>query len=252
HGQLSHGSRYFDLRPRRSGGGTVYICHGEIQGPPLAEVLDDVKRFMQEENGELVILKFSHFDGFDDQGYAELAEQVTGALRDWLYPGGARLAEVPLGDLLGGKGVVYVVMDTTYYAENRTPGIYVYRDSTKCNVKKGDLRVLDLYSNTTSYPEMEQQQLQLFADFDGICHPDEDPAKACDQGETCDLFLLSWTLTPVSGVWLWAQDADRNLAAGVQKTANPNGHGRRINVVFLDYVQYARPVDVCLCLNGLA
>jgi hypothetical protein len=278
YGQLSHGSRYFDLRPEWKDGKAV-MHHGstidmgvvsdaaelvgvdtsvDIEGPPLSEVLDDVKRFMTEVGGELVILKFSHFSGFDGGSYARLADQVHQALEPWLFvtasEGGRRLADVPLGELLGGAGKVAVMMDSAWFHDNPTPGILVYRDENKCDAAIGDLRVFDHYSATATYSEMKSKQLEKFAGYTGDCVPKSD----CDvPAERCDLFLLSWTLTPDDWDYVTYDMADvmrtanRNLAAGIQEAVVPNGHGRAINVVFLDYVEYARAVEVCLSLNGL-
>ena len=42
--QLMYGVRWFDLRPKSSSG-MLYMHHGPVLGPKLAEVLDDVRRF---------------------------------------------------------------------------------------------------------------------------------------------------------------------------------------------------------------
>ena len=66
--QLAQGVRYFDLRPRwKASANRIVIFHGPIDGPDLSTVLDDVHRFMNQGHRELVILKFSHYDGFDPQ-----------------------------------------------------------------------------------------------------------------------------------------------------------------------------------------
>jgi hypothetical protein len=278
YGQLSQGSRYFDLRPEWKDGEAV-MHHGtsvdipgvtevlgwvgvstdvDIVGPPVSELLADVQHFMKEGHRELVILKFSHFSDFNDARYASLAAQVAAALGPWLFTGdaqGRRLAEIPLGELLGGGGKVAVAMDTTYFADHPTNGILVYRNEDNCEAARGQLRVCDHYSGTSTYDDMKRDQLQLFAGYDGKCHPKESCGAIAS--EDCDLFLLSWTLTPDDVDYATydmaevMRTADRKLAAGIQEAAVPNARGERINVVFLDYVGHAGVVEVCLGLNGL-
>ena len=64
-----------------------------------------------------------------------------------------------------------------------------------------------------------------------------------------DLFLLSWTLTPVTGVWYASKDANRNLGNAIVGIQNPNGHGRIMNCLYVDYVEYARVTDVGIRQN---
>jgi hypothetical protein len=67
----------------------------------------------------------------------------------------------------------------------------------------------------------------------------------------CDLFLLSWTLTPEpNSVWSGAAQADACLADDVT-SKGPNAKGRQINVLYTDYVEYSRSADVAYLLNGL-
>ena len=49
---------------------------------------------------------------------------------------------------------------------------------------------------------------------------------AHDQNLPCDLFLLSWTLTPATGVWFAAQAANRRLGEYILKTPPTIGTGR--------------------------
>ena len=66
----------------------------------------------------------------------------------------------------------------------------------------------------------------------------------------CDLFLLSWTLTPPTAVWTLARLADKRLVDVVGPLAK-NPAGRVINALYLDYVEHARGTDLALVRNGL-
>ena len=128
--QLSYGIRYFDLRPQWHDG-KLSIHHGAVTGPSLAEVLDDVRRFAAEGHRELVILKFSHYEGFQTEAYKGLVKQIKASLGPWLYtslPRGRRLADVTLAEYVRHAGAILVLCDGSYPLDNRSEGIWVYRD----------------------------------------------------------------------------------------------------------------------------
>jgi hypothetical protein len=241
YGQLASGVRWFDLRPKWTGSKFI-IAHGIIDGPEVAEVLADVARFAREGHRELVILKLSHFDGIDDTSYARLTKQVTDSLGSWLVkelPAGKRLAEVTLAEYVASGPAIVVVVDDDYAITRRVPGFWVYRDWESVTPAAGDLRVFDQYANTTDLDKMKADQFSKFEAYDGRCK--NDPSVACD------LFLLSWTLTPVTGVWFASQPANRSLGAAMTALAVPNKHGKIVNMLYVDYVEFARVADVALC-----
>ncbi|MCC5612663.1 hypothetical protein LC612_39725 [Nostoc sp. CHAB 5834] len=246
YGQLTDGIRYFDLRPKWNNG-KLYIHHDSIIGPLLQDVLNDVQRFMKEGNKELVILKFSHYDNFSDSAYNQMVQEVKDMIGNWLYyslPQGKRLTDIPLENYIANKGVVLVVCDEQYPINNKSDGIYIYRDWSSDDPEIGDLRVFDQYSNTMSYSTMEEDQFKKFEQYGGNCEK--------SPNVSCDLFLLSWTLTPPTNVCDFSKDANRNLGSAITELKIPNQYGYIINIVYVDYVEYARVTDVCLNLNGIA
>ena len=245
YGQLAGGVRYFDLRPKTSGG-NPYIYHGPISGPPTQDVLNDVKRFMSEGRQELVVLKFSHFDFQNNSDYTKLRAQIQNTIGSWLYtskPQGQRIADIPLGNIIGNGGRVLVVCDDNYALYYPAAGIYVYRDWDSSYPQYGDLRVYDIYANTTSYDTMKNDQFTKFANYDGLCKN--------NQSIACDLFLLSWTLTPVTDVALFSKPANRNLPAALMGMAHTNRYGKIVNIVYVDYFELSHAVDTCLFMNGM-
>lgn len=239
YGQLSAGQRYFDLRPDKS----LNIVHGPVSGPPVQEVLNDVKKFMAEGHRELAILKFSHYDGFTDDIYRKLVRMLQDTLGAWLLPKtwSGRLADAPLQTLLGSGGRVLVVCDGHYPVNIPAPGIYVYRDWESGDPQKGDLTVFDQYSNTTDYEKMSKDQLAKLAAFNGKCKN--------DPSVPCDLFLLSWTLTPITDVWDFSKPANRNLGQAMASVGR-NAQGYIPNLLYVDYCEYARATDVAIVMNG--
>jgi len=248
--QLNYGIRWFDLRPLYdSGTGTIYMWHGDpslyVTGPKLADVLDQMKSFLQTHE-ELVILKFSHFLNFNDTTYAQLAQQIVKALEPWLVektPNGKRLADVTLYEYVSGGGAALAVMDQTYFFKNRTPGLWHYRDWDKDDAANGDLRVYDSYADMWTYSNMKADQIGKFDSYDGICKP---------ANVICDLFLLSWTLTPPTAVWLFVGDPNRYLGEVVTTEMKiPNASGKIVNLLYVDYAEYARVTDVALYQAGV-
>jgi hypothetical protein len=243
YGQLSHGIRYFDLRPQWDDG-KLFLHHGPVKGPKLAEVLDDVRRFAGEGHRELVILKFSHYEGFHDGAYKGLVKQIKTSLGPWLYtslPRGKRLADVTLAEYVRRTAAVLVLCDGSYPLDHRSEGIWVYRDWDSAQPEQGDLRVFDQYANTMSYAAMKTDQFDKFNRYDGKCKARRDVP--------CDLFLLSWTLTPPTNVRGFAAEPNRNLAAAVKELKVPNRFGCVVNLLYADYVDSARVTDVAIRQN---
>jgi len=243
--QLSHGIRYFDLRPQWHDGRLV-IHHGPVQGPDLAEVLQDVRRFAREGHRELVILKFSHYEGFHDEAYKGLIGQIKASLGLWLYkslPRGKRLADITLAEYVGQTGAVLVLCDGRYLLEHRSEGIWVYRDWDSQHPEQGDLRIYDQYSNMMTYPAMKTDQFDKFNRYDGKCKTRRDVP--------CDLFLLSWTLTPATNVRDYAAEANRNLEAAVKELKIPNRFGCVVNLLYADYVDSSKATEIAIQQNEM-
>ncbi|MEB3335760.1 MAG: hypothetical protein VKP70_12345, partial [Cyanobacteriota bacterium] len=239
------GIRDFDLRPGWAGIG-FYIFHGEILGPPLADVLADIQRFMEEGHRELIILKFSHFKDIDDALHPDLVAMIRDVLHPWLLPSlpeHQRLADIPLGQLIAQSGVVLPVCSGALPVNHAAEGIWVYRDWDSKDPEAGHLCVHDRYSDTTSYSEMKGDQINEFQTFEGQCQ--ENPRVPCD------LFLLSWTLTPITHVWKTCKEANLNLGAEIAHLDVPNSQGLIANLIYVDDVETARVTDVAILQNDL-
>jgi hypothetical protein len=241
--QLCYGIRYFDLRPLWEDD-TLFIHHGPMRGPRIIDVLNDVRRFASEGRRELVILKFSHYEHFSDEAYKTLVKQIETSQRPWLFrapPKGKRLAEVTLSEFVGQSGAVLVVCDGNYPRDFPREGIWVYRDWDSPHPEQGDLRVYDQYSNTMSYAAMKTDQLSKFKRFDGKCKVRPDVP--------CDLFLLSWTLTPPTGVEAFAAEPNRNLRTALEQVQIPNRFGLVPNLLYTDYVKSADVTAIAIQQN---
>lgn len=254
--QLKGGQRYFDIRPDVNlnawhGPGEGYGAY--VTGASIHSILADVERYMKEGHREVVILKFSHWGGFtptDAAGspYVKLRSMIQSALGTYLYDNGGqqRLADIPLSTLLPpgqGRGVVLPVMDLpgSFKTGTGAKGIYTYRDWDSQIQNGTEFTVYDQYSNTTSLSGMQDDQLNKLAKFDGTMeHVKTVP---------CDLFLLSWTLTPTAAIRASAAAADATLAPKMSIVGR-NKYGRIPNVLFVDFYSWADPADVAIVANA--
>ncbi len=193
------------------------------------------------------------FKNIDDTTYPKLTSQISDAIGSWMIkskPSGARLAEGTLNDYVSQGTAYMVVVDGDYPIDQPAAGFWIYRDADwgegaqpdGYDPAVGDLRVFDVYSNKISYDKMVADQKAKFAEYDGYC--------AQAPGVSCDLYLMSWTLTPPTDVWDVSKTANRNLGHEILTIADPNGYGQIINMVYVDFVEYARVTDVVLFQNG--
>lgn len=281
---------------------TIDYLFKDFLGPTFADIVRNTRTFLQSHN-ELVIFRISQFKNFNKQVFAAFADLLVGddktGLSKWLFPlknDGKRLADRPLTDFLKpDRGTVLIVVDvdgpntnpqdksTDYITDAfRKKGLYRYRDWYAKDPARGDLTVFDVFSNTNTFARMAlndgdggytlpatgkqipRGQLNKFDWFDGLCQKDDkDPQKPSTV--QCDLFLLSWTLTPTaptSGTtgnilnptaFVGAANANRVLTQylAIPKYQGANAKGLRMNVLYTDAIEFARAADVALIRNGI-
>lgn len=284
-GQLAYGVRWFDLRVANVGG-VIRIHHGPQAGVTFEEVVNDVAAFMNSHN-ELVFLKLSHYGGdglsFNQRDFdatVELIRNSPNNLRPWLLTGtiNGRLADQPLGRFIGRKGGTVLVLadvgpnglDYLDDSTSNTSGIRRYRDWNAPDPEKGDLTVFDIFSRTTEFPVMRDAtrsdpdpetdaterdgtplprgQFPKFQWFDGICRNQKTKEDGTKVDVPCDLFLLSWTLTPATGVVEKSRDANRALVDSLRTLVTPRQHPIA-NILYTDVSQLSRSTDAAIIRN---
>ena len=257
--QLQGGVRYFDLRVQS--GSPQRFYHGptnSYRGPSVNQGLDDVAKFMREEGGqrkEVVILKFSHFRDFNacpSSDYNTLKENIVNKLGPWLYKDSSHPFQASLNSIVGtgvGGGKVIVVVDKKYAVDDSkskcsmpAEGIYVYRDweASEEEAAEGRATVFDDYANVTSYNTMKKDQLKKFADYNGRMKN--------KSNLPCDLFLMSWTLTPIMDINSYVEVPNQNLASEMSNV-NRNGYDKIPNILFVDYYEGARVTDTAITMT---
>ncbi len=242
YGQLSGGVRWFDLRVNSD----LRIFHGPIVGPSLSDVLGQIKKYMSERHREVVVLDFGVTPG--DKGIlAKFFDMGTAALGPWLYDNktGKRLADISLNELMaGGHGIVIPLMNWNEKSTEHV-GFYTKRNwdiGSKDNPgdpKLGQVTVFDQYSNTGTYETMAKGQLKKFEDFNGKMEVVDFP---------CDLFLLAWTLTPITFIASHAIIADAHLGP-VMSHVNRNKFGLIPNIINTDFYEWSGSTDQAIAAN---
>jgi hypothetical protein len=245
-GQAQFGSRWFDLRPKWTLAFGICIYHGITLGPALSDVIADVRTFMLANAHELVVLNLCQFDSFDQTTYSDMVKMIRDQLDTWLYkekPDGKRLADLRLNEFVADRGRVLIVVDDDWAIKTPEPGFWVYRKCDKSDAAKSELSAFDQYSDKTEYEQMKSDQFDKFFDYNGVCEKD---------GSPCDLFLLSWTLTPTTGVWYYAAEPDKKLGNDIRELRIPNQFGEVVNMLYVDYVEFSRATDIAHYLMGIA
>lgn len=252
--QLTGGQRYFDLRvdPNLNAWhGALQGQLGYITGASIRSILDDVKKYMQEGHREVVILKFSHwtYNFWDsDVPYTKLRTMIDETLKPWLYDnpavkkGTVRLADIPLSSLIPkDHGIVLPVMDLPANIDGTGSSyIYFYRDWETTIDKHMEFTVYDQFADAKTLSTMESDQLTKFYNFNGKMKN--------FPSQPCDLFLLSWTITPAVAIRASAAEADATLIP-VMTRARANTHGFVPNILFVDFYSWADPADLAIAEN---
>lgn len=259
-GQLKGGVRYFDLRPQyESSTDDYYTYHGPSKGSAMTKILTDVQSFMHNyQQKELVILKFSHFSHFGSDTstsntiYTKFIELIKSYIGTYLctQDSDTKFGDYTYGQLIEDGGRVLVVCSDNYALNNPSDSIFIYRDgSLACpaeartnNPTEGNLVVWDCYTDTTTSSTMESDQLNKLSNYTGFC----------DGGYPtvpCDMFLLSWTLTPtVKSVWYDSENPARDLGASMNNIGL-NTHNKIPNLLYVNFFEFTRATDIAIMMN---
>jgi hypothetical protein len=274
-GQLSAGSRYFDLRPATwdtlSGFylshwsdkvGGVYGSAGQSLNDALQEVVDyfqstDSVTGVQPAN-ECVILKFSHFgaisqelgtwmlDTLDNTAFQNLVSTVKNTLGSYLFTSTnatINLNQQTLHTLSGNGNRVLAVFDLGQQGDNDFPvslvntaqGIFGYLDDTT-DPPSGVTANMVVYDNFANSDDLDDMIEDQTDKFNNYKHSVEKS------------FLLSWTLTLSTWDLTVGSDCISTLAAEADPQLLPNmnqwmsygtvsaSNAKRPNVLFIDYI----------------
>jgi len=193
-GQLTAGSRYFDIRPVITDGTYSTGHYSDIteidswqgsNGQSIADVISDINSFTSA-NNELVIINLSHaydtdagnsdYPIFTQDQWDALFDQLTGINHLYVDPNPTTvdLSTVTLSTFIASSPAVVVIVqpdDTIDLGDYASKGFYQY----------SQLNAYNEYADTSTLSTMESDQLTKMATQRGT--PDQ------------SYFLLSWTLT---------------------------------------------------------
>lgn len=273
-GMLERGIRYFDVRPVWWQS-TLYTGHfsdiigiatAGCCGAKMDDILSDVADFIEtyKDAQEVIILKFSHYynrdtDSWDDS--ASIIESVKSSLdkyvKDYLFINTTddRLAELALDTIAPSRSknpsgttsqnplskIIAVFDEMTATSDDNDKGFYSYQDLS--TGKAANLVVFDEFSNTNKIDNMISDQVAKFENTDN---------------HKCDLFLLSWTLTPdwgdeaasITSVATLAKEADATLMPELLYLWQTGkiSEGMLPNILYVDYAD-TFATDVAVTLN---
>ncbi|KAM0543059.1 hypothetical protein ACHAPJ_012508 [Fusarium lateritium] len=192
-GQLEQGARYFDIRPQYSGG-HLWTGHytGKVggRGESIKDIISAVNDFTRD-NGELIILQFSHSLQSDTEDWREFNKEEWHALMKELLKlnhlficedkkKANNLCQLKLDDFIGGgKAAVVCVIEQW--------DLKIDDYATKGFYKLEQLNIRNEYSNKDVTEVMVKDQLEKM--------------KGHMSAKEKRLFLLSWTLTQQAPNW---------------------------------------------------
>ncbi|MTI81698.1 MAG: DUF11 domain-containing protein [Firmicutes bacterium] len=262
--QLTHGARYFDLRPYQKEGTnetvTFYAYH-DLIGADISVMLDKLAIFLQNTTHELVILAISHFCPENEFNHQELIDLITNKLENYLFNDtNVNLLETTIKQFVGQGSKVIVWYKDDAKSHNiitDTDGIWPY-PGQDCDE---DGFIYDCYANEDNYEVMVNDQKGKMKTY----------SRRCEK-----LFLLSWTLTfqpseasikkgltkeciynSISndsfigvGLRCLSATANRYLGKFLAKNVNKNNN-YLINILFVDYLRHARVTDCAIMLNNI-
>lgn len=220
-GQLTFGTRYFDIRTElRFGEPYTYhrtdVAGADVgcTGDSLSNILSQVFLFLKLHKAETVILKFSHFRTVEAMNYTiAMTDSFLTEARDMIYTSTTQrnLADVPLKELRGKAVFLYYDPDHNTTV-NSLLGRHAYMEAAQVDYNKNvvnayyipwpgqnALSVFDEYADTETLETMITDQSIKQIKVDGMNQP--------------YLSLLSWTLTPPSN-WFKASHRVNEAAAG--------------------------------------
>ena len=239
-GQLEAGSRYFDIRVDYDHNELItyhrtdFVAGWGCSGQLLETVLTQATNFLQENNSETAILKFSHIRHNSTDTKKRIYNMLMSSdFKGYLYTSGDdNLANVIVSEA---AGKMIVVFD---YDENNDPkkGLFRFHDgfvNKVCRYRGLNITICDLYSNTDSYSTMAADQTSKWDQYAGF-------------GKEY-LFLLSWTLTAGSGGSIrdLAKVANDNLPNVLASQITDLKKGKP-NIVYIDFVN----VDTTIAIIG--
>jgi hypothetical protein len=243
--QLRHGIRYFDLRiiARKD---TYWTVHGQI-GDRLSQVLSEVREFIREHVGEIVILDFNHLYCMTEERHEDLLKEIKEKLGEEKL---IRQSHCPNGvfnssyNELIEKGQVIVL----YYNLSPNGVENQWHESEKYDYIHGFHSIASPWANQQTVGGLKQ-------------HLD----RYIDDREANKAFVLQAVLTPSDKtIWNSATTISKSVPRSIKQFATMtqqamenewikewkvNGKIDRLNIVMMDYFESKPLLSQLIRLN---
>ena len=169
--QARQGIRFFDIRIVYDDKQKTWRCWHTLMGLPIKSLLSDLKQFLEEFRGEVVVIEFSHLPSSILKEQAiEFATLVSNTLNGFLLPPSTTFPTLNTMVKTGKRAIV--VVGNGYDELNATYGLW--SDS------------FTLYNNSAG-----TTNIKTMVDFNK-----NEANKFKSRRENNQLFKMSWTLTP--------------------------------------------------------
>jgi len=110
--QLEHGIRYFDIRlvAHKGNGPERFVIIHCLCGQPVLGILENIKQFLDNHAGEVVLLDFQHLYNFDEKDEADLTTMVIDIFGKSLCPQPHDLANLSLQSMNSSRQQVIAIL----------------------------------------------------------------------------------------------------------------------------------------------
>lgn len=239
--QLRSGIRYLDIRAGWDAKTNQWRTFHANYGAPVRDLLQDVKRFLSEQRGEVVLVEVSHLNGGPSaENRIALAEMIVSTLGEFLAPRNGQGLEVLLSQTTIGDLV----------KQNHRAIISFEDDSLVPRASFPELWPASLflhsYADSCDLKAMTDYNAKKSAEFKSFSAP--------------QLFKISWTLTPdpkcifANAINPFGRHSLMKLADSANgdplnkfAAANPGALG---NIVLLDHFQTSRIVEIAVAMSS--
>ncbi len=226
--QLENGCRYLDLRVYYHTDENFYAIH-DVMGANLIDVLDDVKRFMEETNNEFIILDLGSFFSFKTtEIHKKFVNLIRSKIGTYLFEDDmpTNLLKANFKDLVCKGSRVLINYNFDYILENPTSGFIREIDFT------------GKYSNTDSSVTMAADQ---------VIHLLDKP------GSPENLFYLFFTVV-ITGVGTFLKAStlyklSLPVSRSLGKFLVTKTNGKQINLIKVDFYKDTRVTDCTIMMN---
>jgi hypothetical protein len=248
-GQLDAGFRFFDIRPVVSKGAFFTGHYSQLidvtwqggNGQSIAAIIDQINAFL-DKNRELIIINLSHtldtdndYEPFTQDEQNRLFQQLLRLKYRYIIPDGVKdLSTLTLNDFLAAGPAVIILLDNAqandHLSASSFPNSGFYTNA--------QLPIFNSYSNTDQVRQMSADQLSKLAKQ--------------RNSSSKEMFLLSWTLTTILDVRLWAAMAHNALFGDLWPVMRGNRYPNFIMVDGIGRRGAIEPGNVAALCVGIA